>query len=51
MKEKGQLDNDLQNTWQKIRSSNTNPTKNGVNLGASERLAVPAPNVTPIVLL
>jgi hypothetical protein len=31
--------------------SNTNPTKNrGMNLGALEELAVPAPLVTPVML-
>jgi hypothetical protein len=33
------------------RSSNTNRTKNRVNSGAPERLAVPALHVTPVVLL
>ena len=39
---------DLQN----ITERNTNPTKKtGVNPGAPERLAVPAPHVTPVMLL
>jgi len=43
-------DNDLQNTTQKTddRATRT-PLKTGVNLGAPEGLAVPAPLVIPIV--
>jgi hypothetical protein len=32
-------------------SSNTNPTKTGVNSGGPEGLAGPAPYVTPVLLL
>jgi hypothetical protein len=47
---KSQKDNDLQNTTQKDRPTRT-PLKQVVNLGSLERLIVPAPLVTPVVIL
>ena len=46
LKRKGTLHRKL-----KIRLSNTNPTKTGVNSCAPEGLAIPALQVAPIVLL
>jgi hypothetical protein len=44
--------NDLQNITQKTKDRVTQtPLKHGVNSGAPEGLAVPAPLVTPVVLI
>ena len=50
---KGKRDNNnLQNNTHKTKDRATRPPlKTGVNAGAPEGLAVPAPHVTPIVLL
>ena len=42
--------NDLQNITQKTKDQAT-PLKTGVNSGAPEGSEVPAPHVTPVVLL
>jgi len=51
--EKGQItNNDLQNTAQKTKDQATRILlKPGMNSGAPEGLAVPAPHMAPVVLL
>ena len=50
-KKNKRTNNDLQNMHIKLKSNNTNPTTTGVNPGAPEEYAVPAPLVTPVVLI
>ena len=49
---KRKMDNDLQNIKQNTKDRATRTLqKSGVNSGTQEGLAVPAPRVTPVVLL